>query len=97
MKLHGVVTGLQAFGVFVGFYGGVAGLIPNKELDLLPGQQAGDVYSVGQLIRVQVRPSCGYCFVELEALMKSRGSCPRDCHQHSPLKMQLYPCLLRTC
>lgn len=37
-----------------GFYGGVSGLIPNKDLDLLPGQQAADVYSVGQLIRVQV-------------------------------------------
>jgi rRNA biogenesis protein RRP5 len=59
MKLHGVVTGLAAFGVFVGFYGGVAGLMPTKELDLLPGQQAGDVYSVGQLVRVQVRPFFG--------------------------------------
>jgi ribosomal protein S1 len=55
MKLHGVVTGLAPFGVFVGFYGGVAGLMTSKELDLLPGQQAGDVYSVGQLVRVQVR------------------------------------------
>ena len=28
-----------------------------KELDLLPGQQAADVYSVGQLLRVQVGAS----------------------------------------
>lgn len=38
-----------------GFYGGLAGLIPKKDLDLLPGQVAEDVYAVGQLIRVQVR------------------------------------------
>lgn len=40
--------------VSAGFYGGVAGLIPSKDMDLLPGQQAADVYSVGQLLRVQV-------------------------------------------
>lgn len=54
MKLHGVVTGVQRFGVFVGFYGGVSGLLPKPHLDLLPGQEPGDLYSVGQLLRVQV-------------------------------------------
>lgn len=55
MKLHGVVTGLAKFGVFASFYGGVSGVMPTKELELLPGQEAADVYSVGQLLRVQVR------------------------------------------
>uniref|UniRef100_A0A383V4G5 S1 motif domain-containing protein n=1 Tax=Tetradesmus obliquus TaxID=3088 RepID=A0A383V4G5_TETOB len=54
MKLHGVVTGVQGFGVFVGFYGGVSGLLPKAHLDLLPGQTPADLYSVGQLLRCQV-------------------------------------------
>jgi rRNA biogenesis protein RRP5 len=55
MKLHGVVTGVKGFGVFVGFYGGVSGLMPKAHLDPLPGQAPGDMYSVGQLLRCQVR------------------------------------------
>jgi rRNA biogenesis protein RRP5 len=55
MKLHGVVTGVQGFGVFVGFYGGMSGLMPKAHLDLLPGQVPGDLYGVGQLLRCQVR------------------------------------------
>lgn len=41
--------------IIVGFYGGLAGLLPKKHLDLLPGQEAGDVYTAGQLLRCQVR------------------------------------------
>lgn len=54
MKLHGVVTGVEKYGVFVGFYGGVSGLMPNSQLDLLPGQEPKDLYSKGQLLRCQV-------------------------------------------
>jgi rRNA biogenesis protein RRP5 len=54
MKLHGVVTGVEGYGVFVGFYGGLSGLMPNSQLDLLPGQEARDLYSKGQLLRCQV-------------------------------------------
>jgi hypothetical protein len=64
MKLHGVVTGVQGFGVFVGFYGGVSGLMPKAHLDLLPGQAPGDMYSVGQLLRCQVgKQQFEQCFV----------------------------------
>lgn len=48
-KAHGVVTGIQDYGVFVSFYGGVSGLAATAELGLAPGQKPAEAFSLGQV------------------------------------------------
>lgn len=43
-RTHGYVTGITDYGVFVGFYGGLKGLIHAKELD----QKPQDCFETGQ-------------------------------------------------
>ncbi len=44
-RTHGYVTGTADYGVFVGFYGGVKGMLPAKEL---PGKPQ-ECFAVGQV------------------------------------------------
>ena len=44
-RTHGYVTGTTDYGVFVGFYGGLKGLIPAKDLD----QKPQDTFEIGQV------------------------------------------------
>lgn len=37
-RAYGVVTGVKDFGVFVGFFGGITGLIRSADLGLKPGE-----------------------------------------------------------
>eukprot|EP00887_Chlorella_sp_A99_P001742 scaffold19.g1742.t1 len=53
-RSHGVVTGVQDFGVFVSFYGGVAGLAHVSECGLPIGQKPGQAYEAGQAVKVHV-------------------------------------------
>ncbi len=53
-RAHGAVTGVQPYGVFVAFYGGVAGLARAEELGLAPGQAPADAFAVGQVVKARV-------------------------------------------
>lgn len=46
-RSHGYVTGITDYGVFVGFYGGLKGLLHAKELD----QKPQDCFETGQARR----------------------------------------------
>ena len=50
-RAHGSVTGVQEYGVFVAFCGGVRGLAPVSELGLQPGQAPGKHFAVGKVGR----------------------------------------------
>ena len=47
-RAHGYVTGAKDYGVFVGFCGGVKGLVPLAELGLEPNQDPSTHFPVGQ-------------------------------------------------
>ena len=49
VRSHGYVTGVQDYGVFVGFYSDVKGLVPSSELMLEPGQTPASVFEPGQV------------------------------------------------
>ena len=48
------VTGIESYGVFVEFFGGVTGLVPTKELGLEPGQKANEAFEVGTVVKARV-------------------------------------------
>lgn len=50
LRSHGTVTGVQEYGVFIGFYGSVSGLAPAAELGLAAAQKPADVYELGQVL-----------------------------------------------
>lgn len=47
-RAHGVVTGMQEYGVFLSFFGGVSGLVGAKDCGLPEGQRLGDAFALGQ-------------------------------------------------
>lgn len=47
-RAHGYVTGVQDYGVFVGFCGELCGLAPAAELGLPAGQRPSQGFKVGQ-------------------------------------------------
>ena len=51
---HGVVTGVNEYGVFVSLYGDLKGLAGLNDLGLLRDQKPSDAFGVGQVVRVQV-------------------------------------------
>ncbi|PRW20900.1 RRP5-like protein [Chlorella sorokiniana] len=53
-RSHGVVTGTADFGVFVQFFGGVAGLAHVSECGLEAGQKPGDAFQPGQVVKCRV-------------------------------------------
>lgn len=54
-RTHGWVSGITAAGVFLGFYGGVKGLLPPSEVPQPPdGSALEELYSVGQVLKVCV-------------------------------------------
>lgn len=48
-RAHGYVTGVQDYGVFVGFCGDLRGLAPVSELGLPAGQRPSQGFKVGQV------------------------------------------------
>ncbi|KAK9804637.1 hypothetical protein WJX73_002075 [Symbiochloris irregularis] len=54
MRSHGMVTGVQEWGVFVGFCGGLAGLAPAAELGLAAGQDPSTAFQIGQVVKARV-------------------------------------------
>ena len=48
-RAHGSVTGVQEYGVFVAFCGGVRGLAPISELGLEPGQDPAKHFAMGKV------------------------------------------------
>ena len=53
-KYHGVITGVQSYGVFVSFFGDVSGLVPVAECGLPEGQPLQDAFSPGSVVKVRV-------------------------------------------
>ena len=51
---HGVVTGVNEYGVFVSLYGDLKGLAGTSDLGLLRDQKPMDAFGVGQVVRVTV-------------------------------------------
>ena len=51
---HGVVTGVNEYGVFVSLYGDLKGLAGTSDLGLLRDQKPTDAFGVGQVVRVTV-------------------------------------------
>lgn len=49
MRTHGVVTGVRDYGVFVTFYNGMHGLVPNNETGLDPSQETTTSFQIGQV------------------------------------------------
>ncbi|KAK9832620.1 hypothetical protein WJX81_004603 [Elliptochloris bilobata] len=53
-RAHGYVTGVQDYGVFVGFCGDLRGLAPVAELGLPAGQRPSQGFKVGQVVKATV-------------------------------------------
>ncbi|KAK2076273.1 hypothetical protein QBZ16_001205 [Prototheca wickerhamii] len=54
-RAHGVVTGVSDRGLFVTFFGGLAGRVPRKECGLGVGQEApADAYTIGQVVKARI-------------------------------------------
>lgn len=53
-RSHGTVTGVKDFGVFVGFYNGISGLVPAAECGLPEGQHPVDAFKVGQPVKCKI-------------------------------------------
>ena len=51
---HGVVTGVNEYGVFVSLYGDLKGLASINELGLIGDQKPSDAFGVGQVVRVSI-------------------------------------------
>ena len=51
---HGVVTGVEPYGVFVSLYGALRGLAGAQDLGLAPGQTPTEAFQVGQCVRARV-------------------------------------------
>jgi rRNA biogenesis protein RRP5 len=51
---HGCITGIQAYGVFVAFFGDVRGLAHARHCGLAPGQSLQDAFRVGDAIKATV-------------------------------------------
>lgn len=51
-RAHGYVTGVQDYGVFVGFCGDLRGLAPVSELGLPAGQRPSQGFKVGQVSQI---------------------------------------------
>ena len=51
---HGVVTGVNEYGVFVSLYGDLKGLANTNDLGLLRDQKASDAFGMGQVVRVTI-------------------------------------------
>ena len=51
---HGCITGIQAYGVFVAFFGDVRGLAHARHCGLAPGQALQDAFRVGDAIKATV-------------------------------------------
>ena len=51
---HGVVTGVETYGVFVQLYGDVRGLAGAQDLGLSPDQTPHEAFAVGQVVRATV-------------------------------------------
>ena len=51
---HGCITGIQAYGVFVAFFGDVKGLAHARHCGLAPGQSLQDAFRVGEAIKATV-------------------------------------------
>ena len=56
---HGVVTGVETYGVFVQLYGDVRGLAGAQDLGLSPDQTPHEAFAVGQVVRATVIRSDG--------------------------------------
>lgn len=53
-KSHGVVTGLQEYGIFVSFYNNISGFIPRNECGLVEGQKILESFTLGQVVKPRV-------------------------------------------
>lgn len=51
---HGVVTGVNEYGVFISLYGDLKGLANVNDLGLLRDQKPTDAFGVGQVVRVSI-------------------------------------------
>ena len=51
---HGVVTGVNEYGVFISLYGDLRGLANVNDLGLLSDQKPSDAFGVGQVVRVTI-------------------------------------------
>ena len=51
---HGVVTGVNEYGVFISLYGDLKGLANVNDLGLLRDQKPSDAFGVGQVVRVSI-------------------------------------------
>ena len=58
-RAHGYVTGVQDYGVFVGFCGDLRGLAPVSELGLPAGQRPSQGFKVGQVSHLGFAPGTG--------------------------------------
>ncbi len=54
VKSHGVITGVQKYGVFITFFNDLSGLVPLVECGLPEGQTPQEAFSIGSVIRVRV-------------------------------------------
>lgn len=54
VKAYGMITGVQEYGIFVSFYGGVKGLVRSSECALSEGQKITDAYESGQIVKCAV-------------------------------------------
>ena len=62
VRSHGVVTGVQEYGLFISFFGGVSGLAHSLQLGLAPNQTLQDAFQV--LLLVPLPPSDVYRVLE---------------------------------
>lgn len=46
VRSHGVVTGVQDYGLFISFFGGVSGLAHSSQLGLAPEQSPTEAFKV---------------------------------------------------
>ncbi|KAL4538228.1 hypothetical protein Ndes2526B_g03454 [Nannochloris sp. 'desiccata'] len=54
VKSHGVITGVQNYGVFITFFNDLSGLVPLVECGLPEGQTPQEAFTIGSVIRVRV-------------------------------------------
>jgi rRNA biogenesis protein RRP5 len=67
-RAHGTVTGVQDYGVFLSFFGGVSGLASLAECGLPEGQKPRDAFAVGQGAQRNSRPGAVFVFLEKKGL-----------------------------
>ncbi|GAX80532.1 hypothetical protein CEUSTIGMA_g7970.t1 [Chlamydomonas eustigma] len=77
LRTHGMITGVQDYGVFVSFYGGISGLAHVGELGLPDGVKPAQMYNVGQVVKaivLAIEPASGRLKLSLAGKKSAAGS-----------------------